>query len=326
MIFLIGKEGNTLYELNEAIQKMIDWIEDNITEKPSLMEMSAHIGYSPFDCSAQFHKICGITIKSYISGRRLALVAFELRDTQNKITDIALKYGFSSQDALTRAFRIAFGCTPALYRKNPIPIPLSIRKVIYLPEHYNQLHKGGNTSMPVNARTRIEYIPAHKYIGIWDDTATNYGEFWENHDCDEVCGIIESMRNVCHPIVASHTAGWKQHKGQRLYFYGFGVADDYEGAVPEGFEIREIPASYYMVFYHPPFDYLKDNGTVMERVEDLAWNYDIRKQGASDLTLDYYDGRKLYEWNEEACQCYQRHYPEGLGYEILRPIRLRDND
>ncbi len=315
-----------MYEWNEAIQKMIDWIENNIKENPSLLEMSEYIGYSPFYCSAQFHKICGVTIKSYIAGRRLTLVAFELRDTQNKIIDIALKYGFSSQDALTRAFRIAFGCTPAQYRKKTIPIPLPIRKVIYFPEHYAQLYKGGNNIMLVNARTRIEYIPAHKYIGIWDDKATNYGEFWENHNCDEVCGVIESMRNVCHPIVASHTAGWKLQNGQRRYFYGFGVAEDYDGLVPEGFEIREIPASYYMVFYHPPFDYLKDNDAVMGRVEDLAWNYDIKKHGTSDLTLDYYDGRKLFEWNEDACPCYQRHYPEGIGYEVLRPLKLSNSN
>lgn len=29
----------------------------------------------------------------------------------------------------------------------------------------------------------------------------------------------------------------------------------------------------------------------------------------------------MYEWNEEFCQCYQRHYPEVLGYEVLRPAK-----
>ena len=71
---------------------------------------------------------------------------------------------------------------------------------------------------------------------------------------------------------------------------------------------RRFPDRYYLVFYHPPFDYLSDNAEVMKRVEELAWNFAPHTIG--------------YEWNEDACQIYQRHYPEGLGYQILRPVRM----
>jgi len=30
-----------------------------------------------------------------------------------------------------------------------------------------------------------------------------------------------------------------------------------------------------------------------------------------------------YEWNEDVCQDYQRHYPEGIGYEVLRPVKRK---
>lgn len=305
-----------MYEWNEAIQKMIDWIEANITENPTLIEMSQQIGYSPYYCSVQFHKICGMTIKNYVSGRRLALAAVALRDTDERIIDIAVKYGFSSQEALTRAFRSLFGCTPAAYRRNPAPVPLPIYKTVIFPEHYQKLHKGElemSDKVLAEPIVKIQYIPAHKYIGIWDTKAENYCDFWKNNNCDNVCGIIDSMNNVCDPIVTGHTAGWyKNEKGERRYFYGTGVPADYSGAVPDGFEVREIPASYYLVFSHPPFDFLKDNGEVMSKVENLAWNYDIEE----------YCGGK-WEWNEQACQCYQRHYPEGLGYEVLRPIKMK---
>lgn len=306
-----------MYEWNEAIQKMINWIEANITEDPTLPEMSRQIGYSPYYCSVQFHRLCGMTVKAYVAGRRLALAAVELRDTDERIIEIAQKYGFSSQEALTRAFRGLFGCTPAAYRKNPVPVPLPIHKVIFLPEHYQELYKGGtdmSNTILTEPTVRTEFIPAHKYIGIWDREADCYHDFWKNQDCDEVCGIINSLSNVCDPIITGHTAGWYYNeKGQRRYFYGTGVPADYDGEIPAGFELREIPASYYLVFRHPPFDYLKDNGEVMSRVENMAWSYDIEKE---------YQGGK-YTWNETACQCYQRHYPEGLGYEVLRPIRLK---
>lgn len=161
------------------------------------------------------------------------------------------------------------------------------------------------------ANVRTEFIPAHKYMGIWDDSARNYGEFWQKHDCDTVCGIVDSMNHACDLIITGHTAGWKQVNGERRYFYGTGLPADYTGPVPEGFEIRNIPASYYLLFFHPTFDYLKDNGEVMERVETLAWNYDIEKEF----------GNGKYTWNEEFCPCYQRHYPEVLGYQILRPFK-----
>lgn len=301
-----------LYEWNEAVQKMLDWIEKNIGENLTLLKISEQVGYSPYYCSVKFHKTCGMTIKRYISGRRLALAALELRDTKERIIDIALKYGFSSQEALTRAFAAAFGCTPAAYRRNPTPVPLPIRKVVFFPEHYYELYKGGiKMNEIIEAGVRTEFIPAHRYIGIWDDTAEDYFSFWARHNCDEICGTIDSMSNVCDLIVTCHTAGWTLNGCKRCYFYGLGVPNDYKGAVPDGFEIRDIPAAYYLVFYHPPFDYLKDNGEVMGRVESLAWNYDIK---------DFGGGK--YVWDESA-PCYQRHYPEGIGYEVLRPIKLK---
>lgn len=301
-----------LYEWNETVQKMLDWIEKNIGENPTLLKMSEQVGYSPYYCSVKFHKTCGMTIKRYISGRRLALAALELRDTNERIIDIAMKYGFSSQEALTRAFAAAFGCAPAAYRRNPTPVPLPIRKVVFFPEHYNKLYKGGIKMNDITeARVRTEFIPAHRYIGIWDSVAEDYCGFWERHSCDEICGTIDSMSNVSDIIITCHTAGWTLNGYKRRYFYGLGVPNDYNGAVPDGFEIRDIPAAYYLVFYHPPFDYLKDNGEVMGRVERLAWNYDIK---------DFGGGK--YVWDESA-PCYQRHYPEGIGYEILRPIKLK---
>ena len=82
---------------------------------------------------------------------------------------------------------------------------------------------------------------------------------------------------------------------------------DYNGEIPDGFECREFPESYYPVFFHPPFDFIKECGEVMDRVENLAWNFNAET--------------KNYKWNEQANQDYQRHYPEVLGYEVLRPVK-----
>ena len=115
------------------------------------------------------------------------------------------------------------------------------------------------------------------------------------------------MDKIAHPIVTAHTAGWKQVDGKNVYFYGTGVENDYDGPIPEGFEIREFPESDYLVFSYPVFDFMTENADVMGAVEALAWNFDPASMG--------------YEWNEHNCQNYQRHYPEKLGYQVLRPVK-----
>ena len=293
---------------------MIYWLEDKLPDNPSLLDMSKQIGYSPYYCSTKFHEIVGMTIKSYIAGRRLAKATLEIRDSKERILDIAIKNGYSSQEALTRAFVNAYGCTPAVYRRKPIPIALSNIQVVLLPEFYNKGEKTMNKTCLKNAEVRMEFLPAHKYIGIWSDKANGYGDFWSENNCDEVCGIIESMRHLSDPVIGCHMAGWHYVNGARKYFYGFGVSHDYDGDIPQGFTIKEFPASYYLVFFHPAFDYLKDNGEVMEHVENLAWNYDIEAENFNN---------QKYLWNEEVCQDYQRHYPEVLGYEVLRPVKKK---
>lgn len=36
-----------MYEWNEMVQRMIDWVEEDLAASPTLLEMSKHLGYSP---------------------------------------------------------------------------------------------------------------------------------------------------------------------------------------------------------------------------------------------------------------------------------------
>lgn len=96
---------------------MVEWVEDNIKRNPTLEEMSSHVRYSSFYCSIKFHEYVGVTFKQYIAKRKLSLAEAEIRNSNHKFLDIALDYGFSSQEAFTRAFTNTYGCTPYKYRK-----------------------------------------------------------------------------------------------------------------------------------------------------------------------------------------------------------------
>lgn len=125
----------------EAIKKALDWIDNNLTEEFTLHDLANHAGYSPFYFSRLFHLIVGMTIKKYIADRRLFKAAHEIRDTKARIIDIAVKYGFSSQEALTRALRSAYGCTPFMLRNNPLLFEPTAQKAVSLLEKFNE--KGG---------------------------------------------------------------------------------------------------------------------------------------------------------------------------------------
>ncbi|MBB6731495.1 helix-turn-helix domain-containing protein [Cohnella zeiphila] len=303
-----------MYEWNQMVQLMVDWVESHITEPASLLKMSERLGYSPYYCSRQFNQLTGMTLRDYIWTRRISHAALELRDTDRRVLDIAVKYGFSSQEAFTRAFVKAFQLTPAAYRKAPRPIRLAIRQEVFSPYHYLIKERDRMSGVHLQpAEIKAERIPAHKFIGIWDITVQNFGDFWANgHNCDEICGTLDSMSNHTLPGQLGQTAGWFYRDGQKGYLYGIPVPPDYDGPIPEGMACREIPESEYLVFFHPPFDYLKDNGAVMSAVEEAAWSFDPQDMG--------------YEWDEETKQDYQRHYPEGYGYAVLRPVRKRSDE
>jgi AraC-like DNA-binding protein len=61
-----------------------------------------------------------MTLRDYIWTRRISCAAFEHRDTDQRVLDVAVKYGFLSQETFTRAFNKAFQLTPcSLPKRSP---------------------------------------------------------------------------------------------------------------------------------------------------------------------------------------------------------------
>ncbi|MBO5323798.1 MAG: helix-turn-helix domain-containing protein [Oscillospiraceae bacterium] len=112
------------------VQRIISYIDDHISINPSLATLATLVGYSQYHCSELFHDITGITIREYVAKRRLCTAAQMLCDTDMKIIDIAMECGYSSQQALSRAFKCANGCSPAAYRKDPERMGQWIRKEV----------------------------------------------------------------------------------------------------------------------------------------------------------------------------------------------------
>lgn len=104
------------------LEKAIRYVEANLENELSLNEVAQHCNYSPYHFSVLFHQYFGETLKSYIKKRRLTLAAEHLKHTEIIILHIAIKYGYSSQAAFSRAFTDLFGITPHKYRQTQVPI------------------------------------------------------------------------------------------------------------------------------------------------------------------------------------------------------------
>lgn len=109
---------------------MINWVETNLNDAPTLDKMSDYVGYSSFYCSAKFHEVVGISFKEYVMRRKLTQAALDLSESNHKIIDIAIKYGFSSNEAFSRAFHKKYGYSPSQFRKVLPQIRLYDKSVI----------------------------------------------------------------------------------------------------------------------------------------------------------------------------------------------------
>ena len=117
-----------MYEWYRLIQIVVDEIDTRIKrhddDSLTLRSLSKKLGYSEFHTTRRFKEISGMLLGNYVRLRKLAFALIEIRDTNTRFLDIAVKYGFGSHEAFTRAFKTAYGITPKEYRKNPLPVTL----------------------------------------------------------------------------------------------------------------------------------------------------------------------------------------------------------
>ena len=320
-----------MYEWQKQIQIMIEEIDicirKNNDEALSLKCLSDKLGYSEYYISRKFREISGMQFKDYLRHRRLAFALKELRDTDNAILDIALKYGFSSHEAFTRAFKEAYGITPSEYRHKPIPVVL--RTIIKPFDCY--LSEIGGCSMEKSAKDVKTYfvtIPAHKFLHIKNYESVGYWDFWQKQslipgqDCETICGLLDSIKGKLDDVGDSEA---NSGSGQIMAYineptgrvcswgiplaecYGVRLPLDYSGDIPSQMLMIDVPEAEYIVFEHGPFDYEKENRGVEERIEAAMKAFDYTGAG---YCLDTTPGRVFYFY----------HDPKRF-WKYVRPVR-----
>jgi AraC-like DNA-binding protein len=93
----------------EMVNKATKYIEAHITEDIILEDIAKECNVSYYYFVKTFTMITGYTLKEYIRNRRITLASYEVSNTQHRILDIALKYGYSSNESFSRAFKKIHG-------------------------------------------------------------------------------------------------------------------------------------------------------------------------------------------------------------------------
>ncbi len=118
-------------EWTSCLKKMLDYIEQHLTEEIDIEEISKKVFVSQYYLQKGFQMITGYSVGEYIRCRRLYEAAKELCSSSEKIIDAALRYGYETPESFSKAFTRFHGASPAVVRKNSALIrtflPLNIK-------------------------------------------------------------------------------------------------------------------------------------------------------------------------------------------------------
>lgn len=100
---------DSLISMNHAME----YLEEHLTEDIDYGKISQMAQCSEYHFKRMFSFLAGVSLSEYIRRRRLTLAALDLKDKNMKIIDAAVKYGYNSADAFSRAFYHMHGVLPS---------------------------------------------------------------------------------------------------------------------------------------------------------------------------------------------------------------------
>ena len=283
-------------EQADAVQRMQDYIE---------AQLASAAGYSPWHATRLFRELVGIPPLEYLRARRLSWAALKLRDSGDRVLDVALQYAFDSHEGFTRAFSSRFGLSPDRYRRNAPPIPLFMprsARYSYLIEHDK-----GEMEMDHTSTVFVQVVdhPARRIIVQRGKKATGYWEYCEEIGCD-VEGILTSIKGALSEFVGMWMPTAMRPAGTSEYVMGIKVPADYAGPVPAGMELLDLPAANYLHFQGQPYQD-EEMGQACA-VMDKAFN-------------EYKPERFGWTWADELGPTIQYAPMPERGCALARPVR-----
>lgn len=178
----------------ENMKNAIDYIEDNLDAEIEYVRIAQIALCSQYHFQRMFAFLIGIPLSEYIRRRRLTLAAFELQNSNEKIIDLAFKYGYNSPDSFSRAFTAMHEVTPSKAREKGISLKayprvtfsLSIKGVVEM----NYRIENKNSFVIVGVKQRFSHI---------NGLGENIGKMWSetpHETISQIAGLGNGLLGV----------------------------------------------------------------------------------------------------------------------------------
>lgn len=291
-----------------ALQQAIGYMEAHLLEDINYEDVARQVHTSGYEFHRAFSFLTGMTANSYIRNRRLSLAGREIIETNTRITDIALKYGYDTPESFTKAFTRFHGVAPRLARTESAKLRMFNPFVI-------KIAVEGGQGMDY----RIVQTKAQRFIAlarsfpneiINDDDNHDIPDFWDECYRENRIAALRSLRpegkrdlyGLCTPTRA----------GEDTFRYGIGVLVDEDTALFDqaafekaGYTLWDVVPGTYAVF-----DCLGTNGDCISETWSRFYKEFLPQMGyEADQATDY----EIY---------FERSCP-GLFCELWIPVKKK---
>lgn len=267
----------------------IDYIEKNIKDDITLDELADICKVSRFHFHRIFLSIVHTTVMKYIRKRRLSLAYIEIINSKRRIIDIAIDYGFQSQEAFGRAFKKMFHASPGELRNSEININFFKR--------FDNFERRKNMSNLIIEEPTVVTLEAFNVVGPLfhtnlDELYKKSTTFWAQLD-----NGISEIKQRSNPDISFALYQYDPNKLQDedlSFNYIPAVKVKKFIDLPSGFSSIEVPKQKYLVFTHKGGP--ETLGQTYEYIDDV-WipNSDYELVGQYDFEL--YDENKINQSN-----------------------------
>ena len=260
-------------DIAKAVERVKQYIAAHLQDTITAKDLAKVAGYSQYHMTRFFKGETGLSPFEYIRHARLTAAAHTLRDSKQRIVDVALDFVFNSHEGFTRAFTMGFGISPKRYASYPTPDGWLIPRR-YL-NRTKQKPEVMNMEQTAVIFTQVVERPARKLILKRGIKADEYFAYCEemgcgNNDYSAPWDILCEIKEALYEPVGLWLPENMRLPGTGVYAHGVEVAADYAGTIPEGFDVIDLKPCKLLVFQGEPYDdenFMNAVGQCMDRIK-----------------------------------------------------------
>jgi AraC family transcriptional regulator len=232
----------------DRVQRAVDYIEESLYEDIKLEDIAKEAYCSLFHFHRIFQALVGDSMKEYIRKRRLSLAGRELANSDEKIIDIAFKYGYETPEAFTKAFKKLNGITPSECRKTRGLFQYREKACVCV---YKTSISEGGLEMNYKVVEKEAFKVIGKELRVRNDNGDNnrlIPEFWTKCIEEGIMEQFSTMPNRINPQYIDTMGMCMDFDGVNTFSYLICVEATNFDCIPKGMVAKTIPAAKYAVF------------------------------------------------------------------------------